>query len=78
MLSAIFGIASAAVFNGLLNYLVRTYYQLNVNEQTLDQHLQIISETEGVRLVTPARDSSNKVTLQVYVDAESPFVAQQN
>jgi uncharacterized lipoprotein YmbA len=55
--------------------LVRTYYQLNVSEQTLDQHLQALAATDGVRLVTPVHDSSDKVTLQVYLDSEDPFMA---
>lgn len=57
--------------------LSRTYYQLNVSEAVLDQHLQELQGTKGVRQVTHAHDSSNKVTLQVYVDSENPFDAQE-
>lgn len=57
--------------------LVRTYYQLNVSEETVDQHLKILATTDGVRQVTPAHDSSNKVTLQVYLDSEDPFDGQE-
>ncbi|TVR45056.1 MAG: hypothetical protein EA402_05225 [Planctomycetota bacterium] len=55
--------------------LARTYYQLGVSEAALDSHLQQIRELKTVRNLTHAHDSSDKVTIVLYVDTRNPYEA---
>ena len=57
--------------------IVQTFYQLNVSDATLDEHLMTLQRVRGIRQVTHAHDSSNKATLTVYIDSSSPYEARE-
>lgn len=50
-----------------------TYFQLNVTEAKLDQHLQQIEDAPKVVDVHHSHDSSNKATIEVYVKEADPY-----
>lgn len=59
------------------HYATSTYFQLNVSEQTLDEHLQQLNDISTIRTIAPAHDSSNKVTLTLTIDSRNPYEARQ-
>ncbi|TVR15956.1 MAG: hypothetical protein EA401_02090 [Planctomycetota bacterium] len=59
------------------HYATSTYFQLNVSEQVLDEHLQQLNDISTIRTIAPAHDSSNKVTLTVTIDSRNPYEARQ-